>query len=52
MLELEPIEPWAPGDKPFFLGVSLHAVSGRRISLTGTEGRAVSTTPLTWHRGR
>ncbi|MFP5345932.1 MAG: pyridoxamine 5'-phosphate oxidase family protein [Actinomycetes bacterium] len=54
LLELEPIEPWAPGDKPFFLGVAVDVVTGRRISLArgrgaprGVDGlgrRAASTT--------
>jgi nitroimidazol reductase NimA-like FMN-containing flavoprotein (pyridoxamine 5'-phosphate oxidase superfamily) len=31
MLELAGVRPWAPGEKEFFIGVSLDTVTGRRI---------------------
>ncbi|HEX5535422.1 MAG TPA: pyridoxamine 5'-phosphate oxidase family protein [Actinomycetales bacterium] len=32
MLELADVRPWAPGEKEFFIGVSLDTVTGRRIT--------------------
>jgi len=35
MLALAEVQPWAPGEKDFFIGVSLDQVTGRRIARPG-----------------
>lgn len=37
LLELAHIEPWVPGDREFYIGVSLDTVTGRRIGRTGVS---------------
>jgi nitroimidazol reductase NimA-like FMN-containing flavoprotein (pyridoxamine 5'-phosphate oxidase superfamily) len=32
MLDLSPLQPWAPGEKEYYIGLPLGDVSGRRIS--------------------
>lgn len=35
-LDVPPIESWVPGERPFFLGIAMSEVSGRRIATPGS----------------